>query len=146
MKSSVYANLHLRHIFLGEAIPGLSEVPSTSPTTTLWMALHTADPGAAGNQATSECNYDDYARQPIVRDDTAWVVSGNSVSPINTIEFPKMTGGADQTAKFVTIGTSETGGGMVLYRGVLDPEIPVSLNFLPRVENTSTITELTSTP
>ncbi|WP_157667759.1 phage tail fiber protein [Comamonas serinivorans] len=143
MKSSVYANLHLRHIFLGEPIPGLSEVPTVGPLTTLYMALHTDDPGAAGNQATNECNYTGYGRMPIPRDPSAWTVSGNTVSPINTIEFPEMTGGANQTAKYVTIGTAPTGGGMVLYRGVLDPNIPITLNFLPRVKNTSTITELT---
>ena len=41
------------------AVPGAA---ATSTTTVLWVSLHTADPGNAGNQTTSEAAYTGYAR------------------------------------------------------------------------------------
>src|ERR1035438_9604263 len=68
---------------------------ATSTTTTLWVALHTADPGNAGNQTTSEAAYTGYARIATQRSGTgagSWVISTTfspcSVFPSSAIGFP----------------------------------------------------------
>jgi hypothetical protein len=40
----------------------------------LYVSLHTADPGAAGNQTTNECAYTSYARVAVERSATGWTV------------------------------------------------------------------------
>jgi len=107
----------------------------------LYLALHTADPGEAGNQGTSEISYTGYSRVAVARTTGGWTVSGNSVSPVAAIEFGEMTGGAGGTVTHASIGTVSTGTGKILYSGALTPTIAVALGVLPRIKNTSTITE-----
>jgi hypothetical protein len=40
---------------------------SWNANTDLYLALHTADPGEAGNQTTSEATYTSYARVTVAR-------------------------------------------------------------------------------
>ena len=50
-----------------------------------YVALHTADPGDAGTQSTSEASYTGYARVAVARTAGGWTVSGNQVSNIDTV-------------------------------------------------------------
>jgi hypothetical protein len=86
-KSDTFENQLLQLIFNGTAIPNLAQNDTLSPLTNLFVALHTADPGEAGNQSTSEVSYTGYARVGGARTAGGWVVTGNSVSPTNNIEF-----------------------------------------------------------
>lgn len=140
-KSNVFENQLLQLIFNGTAIPGLASNATTGANTQLFVALHTADPGEAGNQNTSEVNYTGYARVAIDRTPAGWIVADNSVSPAEPIEFGEMTGGTPGTATHVTIGTAATGTGRVLYRGALLPEVLFNEGVVPRIRTTSTITE-----
>lgn len=74
-------------IFNATTIPELAENDTTSPATNITVALHTADPGEAGNQTTSETAYTGYARVNVARTSGGWTVSGNSVSPAANIDF-----------------------------------------------------------
>ena len=57
MISNAFANDLLKLIFNATSISNLADNAGSSPLTNLYIALHTADPGAAGNQSTSEVNY-----------------------------------------------------------------------------------------
>lgn len=139
-KSDVFENQLLQLIFNGTAIPNLAQ-DGVSPLTQLFVALHTADPGEAGDQSTNEVNYTGYARVGVARTAGGWVVTGNSVSPANNIEFGEMTAGTAGTATHASIGTAASGVGTILYRGALSPSIAYNVGVIPRIRNTSTITE-----
>jgi len=129
----------LKLIFQAVAIPDLAENDTTSPATTLTVALHTGDPGEAGTQATNEIAYTGYARQTVARTTGGWAITGNSISPVANIDFPEMTGGAGGTVTFVSVGTGVAN--KMLYSGAVSPTIAVVNGVIPRITTASTITE-----
>ncbi len=126
-------------IFNATAIPDLAEDDSTTPATTLTVALHTADPGEAGTQATSEISYTGYARIAVARTSGGWTVSGDSVSPAAAITFDNMTGGAGGTVTYFSIGTGTAN--ELLYSGTVTPNIVVSSGVTPELTTATAITE-----
>ena len=56
-KSNTLEDGILKLLFNGTAIADLAENDTTSPLTNLFVSLHTADPGEAGTQNTSEITY-----------------------------------------------------------------------------------------
>lgn len=140
-KSNVFENDLLKLIFNATPIAGLADNAASSPATNLYLALHTADPGEAGDQTTSEISYTGYTRLAVLRTSGGWTVAGNSVSPVADVLFPEMTGGVGGTATHASIGTAASGAGKILYKGALTPTITVALGVSPRIKNTSTITE-----
>jgi hypothetical protein len=139
-KSNDFETEILALIFNATSIANLAMNNSVSPLTNLFVALHTADPGEAGTQSTSEVAYTGYARVSVARTAGGWTVSAGSVSPVNNIEFGECTGGT-ATATHASIGVASTGATKILYRGTLTPSIAISSGVIPRVRNTSTITE-----
>ena len=140
-KSNVFENDLLKLIFNATPIAGLADNAASSPVTNLYLALHTADPGEAGDQTTSEISYTGYTRLAVLRTTGGWTVTGNSVSPVANVIFPEMTGGAGSVATHASIGTASSGAGKILYKGALTPSITVALAVSPIIKNTSTITE-----
>ena len=140
-KSNTFENDLLKLIFCGTAIANMADNAAFGPVTNLYVALHTAGPGEAGNQGTSEVAYTGYARVAVARTSGGWTVTGNSVSPAAGIEFPEMTGGADGVATHASIGTDASGTGKILYSGALTPNIGYALGVTPRIKTTSAITE-----
>lgn len=138
-KSNAAEAALLRLWFLNEPIAGLGDatgVRGSAAAGKLYLSLHSADPGEAANQATSELAYPGYARVGVDRgaaefdvDDAAGVVS-----LINSHDFPKMGQGAQVTARFWGVGTKATGTGLLLYSGAVDPEIPINEGVYPRLE------------
>lgn len=140
-KSNIFENDLLSLIFNGTPISNLADNAATGPLTNLYVALHTSDPGEAGDQSTSEISYTGYARVAVARTSGGWTITGNSVSPVTAIEFAEMTGGAGGTATYASIGVASTGSGKILYAGALTPTVTVATGVIPRIKNTSTITE-----
>lgn len=140
-KGNTFENDILRLIFNATAIANIADNAATSPLTNLFVSLHTADPGEAGDQTTSEISYTGYARVSVARTSGGWTVTTNSVSPTANIEFGAMTGGAGGTATHAAIGTAVSGAGKVLYKGALSPTISVTTGVVPRITTASTITE-----
>jgi len=99
--------------------------PSWRTQSNLYLALHTADPGESGSQNTSEANYTGYARVAVAKDSTGWTINGNQASNAALIQFPQCTGGSN-TITHVSIGTSSTGAGQILYSGALNASLNVS--------------------
>lgn len=140
-KSDTFENDLLKLIFNGTAISNIADNASGTPLTNLYLALHTADPGEAGTQSTNEVTYGGYSRVAVARSSSGWTVTGNSVSPTSAVEFGEMISGTAGTATYITVGTHNTGGGKVLYRGALTPSVAYNVGVIPRLRTTSTITE-----
>lgn len=139
-KSDYLENALLALIFNGSAIAGLADDASSSPLTSLYVSLHTADPGDSGDQTTSEVTYTSYARVAVARSSSGWTVTNGSVSPASDVSFPAGTGGSG-TATHFAIGTAETGAGEILYSGTITPNIVLGDGVTPRIITSSTITE-----
>lgn len=139
-KGNTFENDLLKLIFNATAIANLADNAASSPLTSLYVSLHTADPGEAGSQTTSECAYTSYARVAVARTGGAWTVTANSVSPAANIDFPAATGGS-QTATYFAVGTASTGTGKLLYSGAISPTIAISTGVTPRLTTATAITE-----
>lgn len=106
----------------------------------LYVSLHTADPGEAGAQNTSEANYTGYARVAVARSAGGWTVTGNSVSPTAAITFGACTAGTNTITHF-GVGTDSAGAGKLLYKGTVTPNISVSTGVTPQLTTATAITE-----
>lgn len=139
-KSNAFENSLLKLIFNATAIANLADNAASSPLTNLYVSLHTADPGEAGDQSTSEATYTSYARVAVIRTSGGWTVTNNSVSPVANIDFPNCTGGTN-TITYFGVGTAASGAGVLYYSGTVSPSISVSSGVTPRLTTSSTITE-----
>lgn len=139
-KSDTFENDWLKLIFNATAIANIADNAGTSPLTSLYVSLHTADPGDTGTASTSECNYTGYARVAVARTSGGWTVTGNSVSPAANIDFPSCTGGTN-TATHWAVSVASSGASKILYSGPITPNIAISSGVIPRLTTASTITE-----
>jgi hypothetical protein len=139
-KSNTFENDWLKLIFNATAIANLADNAASSPLTNLYVSLHTADPGEAGNQSTSEISYTSYARVAVARTSGGWTVTANSVSPVANIDFPAATGGSG-TVTYFGVGSASSGSGVLYYSGTVSPSISVTSGVTPRLTTASTITE-----
>lgn len=139
-KGNTFDNDLLKLIFNATAISLIADNTATTPLTSLYVALHTADPTSAGNQTSSECTYTSYARVAVARTSVGFTVTGASISPAATISFPAGTGGAG-TATFFSIGTASSGAGKLLYSGAISPTIVTGNGITPQLTTASTVTE-----
>lgn len=139
-KGATFTNDLLLLIFNGTAIANIADNAASSPLTNFYVSLHTADPGEAGTQATSECTYTSYARVAVARASGGWTVSDNQVVPVAIISFPTATGGTETATHFV-IGTASSGTGKLLYSGIVAPNIPISTGVTPQLGTATTVTE-----
>lgn len=107
----------------------------------LYVSLHTADPGEGGTQATSETAYTGYARVAVARSGAGWTVTANSVSPTANIDFGECSASPGAALTHFAVGAESSGAGTPLYSGTLTPNITMNIGTIPRVKTTSTITE-----
>lgn len=141
-KSDAFETDLLGLIYNAAAIQNIADNAATAPLTALQVTLHTADPGEAGDQTTSEVAYTGFARVAVARDTTGWTVTGNSVSPVNPIEFVEApVGTTAQTATHASVGVNASGVSKILHSGALSPTISISDGVIPRIKITSAITE-----
>lgn len=95
-----------------------------------YIGLHTADPGEAGDQTTSEATYTGYARVAVARTTGGWSVSGNTVSNVATVAFALCTAGSNTITHFV-IGRASSGAGEIIVSGALTASLAVSNGITP---------------
>lgn len=84
----------------------------------LYVSLHTADPGEAGSQTTNETAYTNYVRVAVARSGAGWTVSANSVSNAAAIAFAQC-GVTGATITHFGLGTDSSGAGTLLYSNTL---------------------------
>lgn len=139
-KGNIWSNELLALLFNATTAPNIAINATSSPITSIYVSLHTANPGAGGNQSTSECTYGSYARVAVIRTSGGWTVSGNSVIPVASINFPIATSGT-QTATYCGFGTLASGAGVLLYSGTITPSITIITGIQPILTTGTTITE-----
>lgn len=130
-KSNLLETSLLALLFNATLFDGIAMNDSTSPLTNLYVALHTADPGEAGDQTTSEATYTDYARVAVARTSGGWTVSGNSVENAAAIVFPEASGGTNTITHF-SVGELTSGAGDIYYSGALTSSLAVSSGIEPQ--------------
>jgi hypothetical protein len=139
-KSDLFESDLLKLIFNAVPIANIADNAASIPLTQIWIALHTADPGEAGNQSTSEAAYSGNTRVGVARTAAGWVVTGNSVSPVASIDFPEAAG-AGGTISYWSAGVASGGATKILYSGTVTPNIAIAAGVTPRLKSTSTVTE-----
>lgn len=122
------AELAQLRLIYGNSVPGSSIyeaigsglLPSVTPGS-LYLGLHTASPGEAGTQATSEATYVDYTRMAIARtlasgDD--FTIAANQVTNTDDILFPEAgVATVEQVLTHWSLGTASSGAGHLLNYG-----------------------------
>ncbi len=143
-KTDAFEQSLLDLIFLNTNIANIGDATGVRASTTagsLYVALHTADPGESGTQATSEISYTGYARVAVARSGVGFTRTGSSISPAANIDFGTMTAGTGGTATHFSIGVSSSGATVALYKGAISPTIAVTTGVTPRLTTASAITE-----
>lgn len=118
----------LNHLFNNSAIANVGDatgLPAAATAGSLYVSLHTADPGEAGTQSTSEATYTGYARQAVARTSGGWTVSGATASNAAAINFGPATAGSE-TITHVGIGVASSGTGTLLFKAALSSSLAVS--------------------
>lgn len=142
-KSNSWENDLLKLLFNNTTAANIGDATGIVGSTTagsLYVSLHTADPGEAGDQTTNETTYTSYARVAVARTSGGWTVTNNSVSPAATISFPAATGGTNTITHFA-VGTASSSTGKILYSGTVSPSISVSSGVTPQLTTSTAITE-----
>jgi hypothetical protein len=106
----------------------------TSPLTNLYVSLHTANPGAAGSQTTSEAAYNNYARIAVARTSGGWTITGESITNAAAITFGLANAtGTPETEAYVGVGTALSGAGILLWFGQLTAPLIVNPGITPSI-------------
>lgn len=95
-----------------------------------YIALHTADPGEAGDQTTSEATYTGYARKSMGRSTVDFTVSGNTVSNATAQAFAACSGGSNVLTHF-SLGVASSGASEMICSGALTASLAVSNGITP---------------
>jgi hypothetical protein len=126
----------LKHIFQNTDVANIGDATGlrgSSAAGSLYISLHTADPGETGDQTTNETAYTSYARKAVTRNSTEWTVSGTAptqVTNANAITFNACTGGSSTITHF-GIGTALSAAGVLLLKGALSSQLAVSNGITP---------------
>ena len=136
MRTTDCANAYLKHVFNNDDIAGVGDasgLQNSAAAGDLYLSLHSADPGIAGVQTTSELSYTGYARKAVARDSSNWTVSGLTAKNTLDILFDACTAGSG-TATYVGIGTASTGAGRLLYRCQMSGSRAISAGITPTID------------
>lgn len=143
-KANAFETALLQHLFQNANVANLGDATGIRGSTaagSLFLALHTADPGEAGDQTTSEVSYTGYARVAVARSAAGFAVSGNAVTLVADAIFGTCTGGTLGTITHFSVGVAVSGASMILYRGAVSPTIVLAAGVQPVLDTTTNITE-----
>ena len=142
-KSNTFENDLLKLIFNNTTMSLVGDatgIVGSGVAGSLYVSLHTADPGEAGDQTTNEVAYTSYARVAVARSGAGFTVTGSAVAPAGNIGFPAGTGGSG-TATHWGIGASSSGVGKLLYKGAISPSIVCGNGVTPSLTAGTVVTE-----
>lgn len=129
-------------IFNATAWANYADNAASTPQTNIAMALHTADPGDAGTQTTSESAYTSYARTNVARTSGGFTISGTSPTQAAlaaNCDFVAGTGGSG-TVTFFSAGKTGGGATAILFSGTVTPNIVTGNGVTPRLTTATTMT------
>ena len=131
-------------LFQASGYSKVADNAGTTPLTNLYISLHTADPGAGGDQTTHEAAYGGYARVAVVRSSVGWTISGTSPTQVTNaglVSFPKATSGSE-TETYFAVGEQTSGAGRIFYSAALGSSLTVGQYVQPQfAAGTLVITE-----
>jgi hypothetical protein len=84
-------------------------VGSTTPGS-VFVSLHTADPGETGDQTTNESAYTNYARQAVARSTAGWTIASGTGDNDAAVIFP-LCGVTGSTITHFGLGSATSGAG-----------------------------------
>lgn len=105
----------------------------SSTAGSLYIALHTADPGEAGDQTTSEAAYTSYARVAVARSSAGFTISGTAptkAANAAAVNFPACTGGS-AVCTYFSVGLASAGASVIVASGALTASLSVSNGITP---------------
>lgn len=143
-KSNTFETELLTLLFNNTAIANIGDavgVRSSTAAGSLYLVLHTADPGEAGTAATSEISYTGYARQAVARSSAGFTVAAGAVTLAANVDFPEMTAGTGGTVTHFSVVKEAAGASVILYSGTVSPNITVAVGVTPRLKAATSITE-----
>ena len=126
----------LAHYFTNTAIANVGDASGLQPAATvgsLYISLHTADPGETGSQNTNETTFTNYVRVAVPRNVTNWTTSGTSPTQVANalaITFAQC-GASGATLTHFGIGFSSSGAGTLHFSGALTSSLAVSNGVTP---------------
>lgn len=121
-KGNSYINDYLLLVFNNTNVANVGDATGLRGSTTagsLYLSLHTADPGPGGTQSTSETTYTGYARQAVARSGSGFTVSGQQVTLASAVSFPAGATTDTDVLMFWGVGVSASGANRLLYSGVI---------------------------
>lgn len=134
--SNAFENSLLLLVFNNTDIANVGDAAGLQNSVTagsLFIALHTADPGEAGNQLTSEATYTGYARVAVARSGAGWTVSGTA--PTQAANAAAVTFGLDtvgsETITHFSVGLVTSGASVIVASGALTASLAVSPGITP---------------
>lgn len=142
-KSNALENAYLLLLFNNTNIATVGDATGLRGSSTagsLYMSLHTGDPGEVGDQTTSEAAYTSYARVAVARSGAGFTVSGNAVALAADVTFPTGSGGSG-TATHWGVGTEASGAGVLLYKGAISLSIVMGSGITPTLTAGPILTE-----
>lgn len=122
---TLYFN-NTNHANVGDA----TGVRGSTAAGSFYISLHTADPGEAGTQTTSEATYTGYARVAVARSGAGFTISGNNASNAAAVTFGLCTAGTNTVTHF-GIGSDVSGAGNLFFSGALTASLAVSAGITP---------------
>ncbi len=126
----------LKLIFQNTNIANLGDATGVRGSTaagSLYVALHTADPGEAGSQTTSESAYTNYARVAVARSSAGFTVSGTAPTQVANAAIVAFAacGATGSTVTHFSIGRDSSGAGEILGSGALTASLIVNAGITP---------------
>ena len=140
--ADVTENAILNLVFRNVAWANYADPAATANEANVVWALHTADPGDAGAQNTTEAAYGSYARVNVVRTGGTGMsaASGGITSPAANVDFPSSSGAGATVTHFST-GKSGGGASAILWSGTVSPNIAIGASGItPRLTTATQIT------
>lgn len=132
-KSNAFENSLLQLLFNNVDIANIGDaggIQNSAAAGSLYVALHTADPGEAGSASTNEATYTNYARVAVARTVGGWTVAANAVTNAAQVTFPQC-GVTGNTITHASITTDSSGASVILYSGALSSSLAVAENITP---------------
>ena len=119
----------------------IAEDDTTAPLTNHQHSLHTASPGAGGNQTTNEVAYTSYERIAVPRTTSGYAApSSGSAALASLRSFPEGSGGGE-TAAYMALGSATSGAGNLYCFGTITPNITTGSGVTPQLTTSTTISE-----
>lgn len=130
----------LQLIFENLAWAGVGDAGGLLPSSTsgsLYVSLHSSDPGETGTQDTNEVTtgeYAEYARIAVARSAAGWTAASASPATVTNdaaITWTVMASGTGQTATHFGIGVATSGTTALLFSGALDANLVIGVGVTP---------------